>query len=231
MKIIKQIYFEDFTSLACEISDNFDMVKDEFGDIAIIAKYEEAKEIIEELVHIGHSLVSIRMSRPEWDGYCDEYIISLNHDGIWCEPMKRNGKYISDESTMIYIFDNCSSAVIPQCRGNILIEVGIEDEEEFDCDECCDCGGCDGHCKMCNEECSENASYLCPSDCDHKQCSGCPYIPSDSNTSVSTYGISEYYINGKPVDKETFVEYQADYDKYFQSAMSEMSKFLKLLNL
>ena len=230
MEIIKQIYFEDFTSLACEISDNFDMVKDEFGDIAIIAKYEEAKEIIAELVCIGHSLVSIRMSRPEWDGYCDEYIISLNHDGIWCEPMKMNGKYISDESTMIYILDNCSSALIPQCRGNILIEVGIADEEEYNCDECCDCGGCEGKCKMCNKQCSENAFYLCPSDCDHKQCSVCPHIPSDSNTSVSTYGISEYYINGKPVDKETFVEYQADYDKYFQSAMSEMSKFLKLLN-
>lgn len=142
MKIIKQIYFEDFASLACEISDNFDMVKDEFGDIAIIAKYEEAKEIIAELVYIGHSLVSVRMSRPEWDGYCDEYVISLNHDGIWCEPMKRNGKYISDESTMIYILDNCSSAVIPQCRGNILIEVGIADEEECNCDECCGCCEC-----------------------------------------------------------------------------------------
>ena len=67
-------------------------------------------------------------------------------------------------------------------------------------------------------------------ECDYKQCSRCPHIPLDSNTSVSTYGISEYYINGKPVNKETFIEYQADYEKYFQSAMSEMSKFLKLLN-
>ena len=118
------------------------MVKDEFGDIAIIAKYEEAKEIIAELVCIGHSLVSIRMSRPEWDDYCDEYIISLNHDGIWCEPMKVDGKYISDESTMIYILDNCSSNVIPQCKGNILIEVGIADEEECNCDGCCGCCEC-----------------------------------------------------------------------------------------
>ena len=112
----------------------------------------------------------------------------------------------------------------------IEFDFGTEEETEFECDECCDCGGCEGKCKMCNKQCSENTFYLCPSDCDHKQCSGCPHIPSDSNTSVSTYGISEYYINGKPVDKETFVEYQADYDKYFQSAMSEMSKFLKLLN-
>lgn len=143
MKIIKQIYFEDFASLACDISDNFDMVKDDFGDIAIIAKYEEAKEIIAELVCIGHSLTSIRMSRPEWDNYYDEYLISLNHDGVWCEPMKEDGKYLTDESTMIYILDNCSSAVIPQCRGNILLEVGVIDEEEFDCNECCGCCDCD----------------------------------------------------------------------------------------
>lgn len=166
MKIIKQIYFEDFASLACEISDNFDMVKDEFGDIAIIAKYEEAKEIIAELVCIGHSLVSIRMSRPEYDGYHDEYIISLNHDGIWCEPMKVDGKYIPDESTMIYILDNCSSAVIPQCRGNILLEIGIADEEEFECEECCDFGtmcACDDCCVNSANE-STSTSYICDDD-------------------------------------------------------------------
>ena len=43
---------------------------------------------------------------------------------------------------MIYIFDNCSSDVIPQCKGNILLEVGIADEEEFDCDECYGCCEC-----------------------------------------------------------------------------------------
>lgn len=129
--------------MACEISDNFDTLKDDFDDIAIIAKYEEAREIIAELACIGHSLVSIRLDRPEWDNYYDEYLISLNQDGIWCEPMKVDGKYIKDESTMIYILDNCSSAVIPYCRGNILIEVGIADEEEFNCDKCCGCCECD----------------------------------------------------------------------------------------
>ena len=135
---MKNLYFDDFEDLACDIADKFDMVKDDFGDIAIIAKYEEAKEIIAELSCIGYSLESIRMSRPEWENYHDEYLISLNNDGIWCEEMKSDGKYLPDESTITYILDNCSSKVIPYCKGKIVFEVtvGINEDDECDCSEC-----------------------------------------------------------------------------------------------
>ena len=113
------------------------MVKDDFGDIAIIAKYEEAKEIIAKLSCIGYSLESIRMSRPECKNYHEEYLISLNNDGIWCEEMESDGKYLTDESTITYILDNCSSKVIPYCKGNIVFEVTVgDDEDDCDCSEC-----------------------------------------------------------------------------------------------
>ena len=130
---MKNLYFDDFEDLACDIADKFDMVKDDFGDIAIIAKYEEAKEIIAKLSCIGYSLESIRMSRPECKNYHEEYLISLNNDGIWCEEMKSDGKYLTDESTITYILDNCSSKVIPYCKGNIVFEVTVGDDED-DCD-------------------------------------------------------------------------------------------------
>ena len=130
---MKNLYFDDFEDLACDIADNFDMVKDDFGDIAIIAKYEEAKEIIAKLSCIGYSLESIRMSRPECKNYHEEYLISLNNDGIWCEEMKSDGKYLTDESTITYILDNCSSKVIPYCKEKIVYEVTIGDDED-DCD-------------------------------------------------------------------------------------------------
>ena len=130
---MKNLYFDDFEDLACDIADKFDMVKDDFGDITIIAKYEEAKEIISELSCIGYSLESIRMSRPECKNYHEEYLISLNNDGIWCEEMKSDGKYLTDESTITYILDNCSSKVIPYCKGKIVYEVTIGDDED-DCD-------------------------------------------------------------------------------------------------
>lgn len=136
---MQNIYFEGYSDLACDIADKFNMVEDDFGDIAIIAKYEEAKEIIAELVCIGYSLESIEIDRPEWRNYYDEYLISLNFDGIWCQPMKVDGKYITDDSTITYILDKCSSTVIPHCKGNVVFEVGIIDEE-CDCDECqCTC--------------------------------------------------------------------------------------------
>ena len=79
------------------------------------------------------------MSRPEWENYHDEYLISLNNDGIWCEPMKLDGKYLTDESTITYILDNCSSKVIPYCKGKTVYEVTVGDDV-CDCDECeCAC--------------------------------------------------------------------------------------------
>ena len=78
------------------------------------------------------------MSRPEWENYHDEYLISLNNDGIWCEPMKLDGKYLTDESTITYILDNCSSKVIPYCKGKAVYEVTVGDDD-CNCDDCSEC--------------------------------------------------------------------------------------------
>ena len=44
---MKNLYFNDFEDLACSVSDTYASLKDEgFDDIAIIAKYEEAKELL-----------------------------------------------------------------------------------------------------------------------------------------------------------------------------------------
>ena len=135
---MKNIYFDDFEDFSCAVVDTYDALDYDEEDVAIIAKYEEAKEIISELSCIGYSLESIRMSRPEWENYHEEYLISLNNDGIWREPMKLDGKYLTDESTITYILDNCSSKVIPYCKGNIIFEVtvGIDEDDECDCSEC-----------------------------------------------------------------------------------------------
>ena len=137
---MNNLYFDDFEDFACAVADTYDALDYNEEDIAIIAKYEEAKEIISELSCIGYSLESIRMSRPEWENYHEEYLISLNNDGIWCEPMKLDGKYLTDESTITYILDNCSSKVIPCCKGKNVYEVTVGiDEDDCDCDDCSEC--------------------------------------------------------------------------------------------
>ena len=136
---MKNLYFDDFEDFSCVIADKFDRLdKENFEDIAVIAKPNEVKEIFKELVCIGYDICNITYERIDWDGYDDEYILSMNHDGIWIEKFKKeDGKYLTDESTITYILDNCSSAVIPYCKGNTVYEVTVSDgEDDCDCSEC-----------------------------------------------------------------------------------------------
>ena len=53
--------------------------------------------------------------------------------------MLRENGYITDDSPVMYILDNCSSKVIPYCKGKTVYEVTVG-KEEYDCNECeCAC--------------------------------------------------------------------------------------------
>lgn len=137
---MRNLYYDDFEDLACAIADKFDELdKENFEDIAVIAKPNEVKEIFKELVCIGYDICDITYERIGWDGYNDEYVLSLSSEGIWIEKFKREKGYITDDSLVIYVLDNCSSKVIPHCKGKNVFEVSIGDDE-YDCDECeCAC--------------------------------------------------------------------------------------------
>lgn len=131
---MERLEFEDYEEFACDIADSFDDIDNEFGDVSIIAKYNEIKEIIKELLCLGYNVASIELHREEFENYYDEYIVNLNFDGVWCEKFKRDTGYFADESNVIYIMDNCSSAVIPYCKSNDLYEVSVRyiDDSEND---------------------------------------------------------------------------------------------------
>ncbi len=129
---MEQLRLEDFEELAYSISDTFNNLTSEYGDVSIIAKYNEARKIIKELLCIGYDAVSIEIHREYFEHYYDEYIISLNFDGVWCEKFKRDTGYFTDKSDVIYIMDNCSSSVIPYCESKNIYEVSVgEDNEEL----------------------------------------------------------------------------------------------------
>ena len=142
---MEHLEFNDYEEFACEVADTFDDIHydDDFNDIAIIAHYDDAKHIIREILCLGYDLNSIELKDPEL-GYDDvPYIISVcgidSEHEVWCEPMIRdNGKYINDESSVIYVLDNCSSEVLKHLDSECIFEVGIGDE--CSCDECeCAC--------------------------------------------------------------------------------------------
>ena len=133
---MRNLYFDDFEDLACDIADTYDSLKcEDSEDVAIIAKYEEARQITKELICIGYDISNIELHEVDWDNYDAEYIISLYDNSIWCEPMLRENGYIEEESPVIYVLDNCSSKVIPYCKGKTVYEVtvGIDDEDECEC--------------------------------------------------------------------------------------------------
>jgi len=128
---MKNLYFDDYKDFSCEVINKFDELKDD-EDISIIAKHNEVKEIFKELVCEGYDICNIALEIPDWDGYNDEYILSIFSEGIWIEKFKRETGYFEDESTVIYILDNCSSKVIPYCKGKYVYEVSIGEDEETD---------------------------------------------------------------------------------------------------
>ena len=207
---MKNLYFDNFEDLACDIADRFDeLYKENFEDIAVIAKPDEVKEIFKELVCMGYDICNITYERIDWDGYDDEYILSMNHNGIWLEKFKReDGKYLTDESTITYILDNCSSKVIPYCKGKIVYEVTVGDDDECSCDDCED---------------SEDDGYTV---------NGRPATKEEFDAYVSQFRHDEkptttskesYFINGKSVDKS---EFDKEYEKFEEMYLDNIRDML-----
>lgn len=138
---MRNLYFDDFEDLACDIADTYDALDyDDEEDVAIIAKYEEAKQIIKELLCLGYDIHSVEIHDDLWENYDAEYVISLYENEVWCEPMLRENGYIEEDAPVIYVLDNCSSKVIPYCKGKTVFEVTVDDDD-------CSCDECDCACK------------------------------------------------------------------------------------
>lgn len=133
---MERLQFEGYKEFACEIADKFDTLdKENFDDVSVIARPNEIKEVFRELVCLGYDLCNITYERIDWDGYEDEYILSLSSEGIWIKKFKRENGYIEDESSATYIMDTCSSAVIPYCKSKNLYEVSIGDIDNSENDD------------------------------------------------------------------------------------------------
>ena len=190
---MKNIYFDDFEDFSCVIADTYDSLDGEdFEDVAIIAKYEEARQIIKELLCLGYDINSLEIHDELWENYDAEYVISLYDNSIWCEPMLRENGYIEEEAPVIYVLDNCSSKVIPYCKGNTVYEVTVGDYE-CDCDECEEGFTING--KPATKE--EFDRYV-------------SQFKNDEKPTTTSSAKSVYKVNGKEVDKDTFESALAD---------------------
>ena len=182
--------------------------KDKFNSIAICAKYDEAKEIIAKLVCSGYGIASIdRFDSEEYGRYYDEYVISLLEDQIWCEPAKRNGKYIFVEADVVYIFDNCNSKIIPKIEADEVYEVEIGNEYD----------DCDGDCENSEEEgFTVNGKTATKEEFD-SYVSQFKHDEKPVTTSKSTYKI-----NGKECSKEEFYKKYEEFEEMYLDNIRDM---------
>ena len=132
---MERLKFNDYETFAFAVSCRYDDLEDEFDDVTIVAKYDATKEIIKELIYLGHDINSIKITKPDLDEYNGEYVISIFEDAIRCEPMKNENGYIQATGEVIYVMDSCSSKVIPHCIGGEIYEVSVG-IEECECPEC-----------------------------------------------------------------------------------------------
>ena len=132
---MKNLNIESYEDFAEYISYVYENREDKYDDVAVIAKYKDMKEIFCELVCIGYDVASIDLELPDVDYYYDEFILTMSMDGIWCQKFKNGDKYLTDESTYIFILGNCNSTLIPNCDGNYMYEVNIAEADESDYDD------------------------------------------------------------------------------------------------
>ena len=205
---MERLEFNDYEEFACEVADTFDDIckNDDFDDIAIIAHYNEAKHIIREILCLGYDLNSIELKNPEL-GYDDvPYVISVcgidSEYEVWCEPMVRdNGEYIDDESSIIYVLDNCSSEVLKHLDSECIFEVGISAE----CDDCEKGFTVNG--KSVSKE--EFDNYVSQFKHDEK--------PTTISSAKSTYKV-----NGREVSKEEFDKKYEEFEEMYLDNIRDM---------
>ena len=199
---MKNIYFDDFEDFSCVIADTYDALDYDEEDVAIIAKYEEARQIIKELLCLGYDLHSIDID-DEFDGYNAEYIITLYDNEIFCEPMLREKGYITDDSPVIYVLDNCSSKVIPYCKGKNVFEVTVG-EDDCDCDEC--------------EEYTVNGEPATKEEFD----AYVSQFKKDEKQVATTNEKSTYKVNGREVSKEEFDKKYEEFEEMYLDNIRDM---------
>ena len=223
---MERLEFNDYEDFACEIADIFDDIckNDDFNDIAIVAHYDEAKQIIREILCLGYDINSIELKDPEL-GYDDvPYVISVcgidsDHE-VWCEPMIRdNGKYIDDESSVIYVLDNCSSDVLKHLDSECIFEVGIGDDD-------CGCDECDECCDDCKKSFTVNGKPVSKEEFDK-------YVSQFKHDEkpVAISAKESYFINGKSVDKSEFdKKYEEFEEKYLDNIHDMMLNYCTFMD-
>lgn len=156
---MKTLYFEDIEDLCFAANDMYDG----HNEVMFICKYKDAKEILRELVFYNHKFKEILLGDPEWTGYEDEYYVTINDAGIWCEKAKPKDVYLYTGGDIVFISGDSNTKVLKRFKEDAIVYEYSFDEGEIseEYDDFCEC--CydrkEGKCFL-DDEIEEGETYV-----------------------------------------------------------------------
>lgn len=142
---IETLYFEDTLELAEHIEEIYDGLE-EYDEVSVVAPYYETKELLRDLVTLGYDVVSIYLSKYDYFG---DYLLSINHEGIWIEKAKNKYGYLKIADKVTYISNNANSAIMSRIKSDYVVAFELDD----------DTNECNGDCENCDLAESEDRDY------------------------------------------------------------------------
>lgn len=135
---MRTFYFKDIEELCLDAMD----VYNGYNKILFVCKYEDAREILRELVYYDHEFKYLNLEDYEGKGYEDEFYISINEDGILCEKAKsqKDGTYLYTDADLVYISSDSSSKILSKLNDDAIVyEYSFnEDENSEEYDDFCE---------------------------------------------------------------------------------------------
>lgn len=152
--------FIDNNELESYIVQNYGYFKeihDDFIGVSIVAHYQVMIDLVNDLIkHTSFTLENIELYDSEVDGYCDEYILTLDYDRtIWVQkaliPKNKynDGGYVLCDEDLILVHEDVNSKfLIRNSEANIVVFSVENDGEEDNAEENTEDDeiGCDTEC-------------------------------------------------------------------------------------
>lgn len=114
-----------------ECSDCND-IDDIYGtSVSIIAKTDEAIDIVRMLISQDIPIAMIDIGVTDFTSYYDEYVVTLDESGVWCEPFKRDNNYVNDKSAFTFVSGNCSARVLSHVKSKSAYCYQFSDDEKI----------------------------------------------------------------------------------------------------
>lgn len=97
--------YKEFCNAVCnKWKEGWDRDDDDFEGIVVIAKYDVLIDIVNDIIkRDGFNLADVKLTEEMWDGYDNEYVMTLSVDGgVYVEEA-----YLVDKKVYLYCGDGC----------------------------------------------------------------------------------------------------------------------------